>query len=89
MAVWELYYLSKEPRLSVVIRIAGLQHVGHVARMDEICMPRGLMNIQPEELRKVVRPCMRWRGKVERIQGCWELGVGGQQAWIKESGGNF
>ena len=73
----------------MVIRIAGLQHVGHIARMDEMCMPRRLMYMQPEELRKVGRPCMRWRGKVETIQGCCELGVGGQQLCIKESGGNF
>jgi len=51
----------------VVVRIAMLQHVGQIASMDEICMPRRLMYMQPEELRKVGRPCMRWRGKVERI----------------------
>jgi hypothetical protein len=39
----ELYDLFKEPRLSVVIGIARLQWAGHVARMDEICMPRRRM----------------------------------------------
>ena len=70
----ELYYLSKELRLSVLIRIAGLQCAGHVARLDEICMPRRLMFMQPAELRKVGRPCMRWRGKVGKdisMLGIW------------------
>jgi hypothetical protein len=49
----ELYDLIKEPRLSVVIRIARLRWAGHVARMDENCMPRRLMYVQPEGLRKV------------------------------------
>jgi hypothetical protein len=46
----ELYDLFKEPRLSVVIRIARLQWAGHVTRMDENCMPRRLMCVQQEEL---------------------------------------
>jgi hypothetical protein len=60
----ELYYLFKEPRLSVVIRIARLRWAGHVASMDENCMPRRLMYVQPEELRKVGRPRGRWRDEV-------------------------
>jgi hypothetical protein len=39
----ELYDFLKEPRLSVVIIIARLLWAGHVARMDEKCMPRRLM----------------------------------------------
>jgi hypothetical protein len=39
----EIYDFLKEPRLSVVIRIARLLWDGHVARMDENCMPRRLM----------------------------------------------
>jgi hypothetical protein len=35
----ELYDLFKEPRLSVVTRIARMRWAGHVARMDENCMP--------------------------------------------------
>jgi hypothetical protein len=54
----------KEPRLSVVIRIARLRWVGHVARMDENRMPRRLMYVQPERLRKVGRPRARWRDEV-------------------------
>jgi hypothetical protein len=46
----ELYDLIKEPRLSVVIRIVRLWWVGHVARMDENCMCRRLMYVQPEGL---------------------------------------
>jgi hypothetical protein len=38
----ELYDLFKEPRLSVVIRIARLWWAGHVARMDKNCMRRRL-----------------------------------------------
>jgi hypothetical protein len=49
----ELYELFKEPRLSMVIRIARLRWAGHVARMDDNCMPRRLMYVQPEGLRKV------------------------------------
>jgi hypothetical protein len=60
----ELYDLFKEPRLSVVIRIARLRWVGHVARMDENCMPRRLMYVQPEGLRKVGRQHTRWRDEV-------------------------
>jgi hypothetical protein len=75
----ELYDLFKEPRLSVVIRIARLRWAGHVARMDENCMPRRLMYVQPEGLRKVGRPRARWRDEVGKDQGCWDEGVGGQQ----------
>jgi hypothetical protein len=60
----ELYDLFKEPRLSVVIRIARLRWAGHVARVDENCMPRRLIYVQLEGLRKVVRPHARWRDEV-------------------------
>jgi hypothetical protein len=60
----ELYGLFKEPRFSVVIRIARLQWAGHVVRMDENCMTRRLMYVQPEGLRKVGRPHARWRDEV-------------------------
>jgi hypothetical protein len=39
----ELYDLFKEPRLSVVIKIASLRWAGHFVRMNEKCMPRRLM----------------------------------------------
>jgi hypothetical protein len=68
----ELYDLFKEPRLSVIIRIARLRWAGHVARMDENCMLRRLMYVQLEGLRKVRRPYARWRhevGKNARILG--------------------
>jgi hypothetical protein len=58
------YNLFKEPRLSVVICIARLGWAGHVARMEGICMPRRLMYMHPEGLRKVGRPRSRWRGEV-------------------------
>jgi hypothetical protein len=60
----ELYDLFKEPRLSVIIGIARLRWADHVARMDENCMPRRVMYVQPEELRKVGRPRGRWRDNV-------------------------
>jgi hypothetical protein len=49
---------------SVVIRIARLRWAGHVARVDENCMPRRLIYVQLEGLRKVVRPHARWRDEV-------------------------
>jgi hypothetical protein len=60
----------------VVIRIARLQWAGHVARMDENCMPTRLMYVQLEGLRKVGKPCARWRDEV------------GKDARIKELVGN-
>ena len=59
-------------RLSVVIRIARLQWAGHVAGMNEICMPTRLMYMQPEGLRKVGTPrakCKDERGKDARMLG--------------------
>jgi hypothetical protein len=50
----------------VIIRIARLRWSGHVARMDENCMRRRLMYMQPEGLRKVGRPRARWRDEVGR-----------------------
>jgi hypothetical protein len=50
----------------MVIRIVRLRWAGHVARMDENCMPRRLMCVQPEGLRKVGRPRDRWRDEVEK-----------------------
>jgi hypothetical protein len=52
----KLYDLLKESRLSTVIRIARLRWACNVTRMDENCMPRRLMYLQPELLRKVRRP---------------------------------
>jgi hypothetical protein len=60
----EFYDLFKVPRLSVAIRIARLRWADHVARMVDNCMPRRLMYVQPEGLRKVGRPRARWRDKV-------------------------
>jgi hypothetical protein len=60
----------------MVIRIARLWWAGHVARMDENCMPTRLMYVQLEGLRKVGKPCARWRDKVgkdARIAGIKEL----------------
>jgi hypothetical protein len=69
----ELYDLFKESTLSMVIRIARLQWAGHVARMDKNCMLRRLMYVQPEGLRKVGRPCARWRDEVGKDAGFKEL----------------
>jgi hypothetical protein len=60
----ELCDLFKDPRLSVVIRMARLRWAGRVARMDEKSMPRRLMCLQPEGLRKMGRPRARWRDEV-------------------------
>jgi hypothetical protein len=40
----------------VVIRIDILGWAGHVARMEDICMPRRELYTQPEVLGKVGRP---------------------------------
>jgi hypothetical protein len=49
----ELYDLFKEPRLSVIIRIASMRWADDFASMDENFMRRRLMYVQPEGLRKV------------------------------------
>jgi hypothetical protein len=56
----------KEPRLSVIIRIARLRWAGHIARMDENCRRRRLVYVQPEGLRKVGRQRARWIDEVGR-----------------------
>jgi hypothetical protein len=80
--------LSKEPRLSVVIRTARLHWAGHVARMDENCTPRRLMYVQMEGLRKVGRPRARWRdemGKDARMLGLgsWWATAMNREEWRK------
>jgi hypothetical protein len=62
----------KEPRLSVVIRVARLWWADHVVRMDENYMHRRLMHVQLKGLRKVRRPRARWRDEVGKDQGCWD-----------------
>jgi hypothetical protein len=42
----------KEPKLSFIIRISTLRWAGHVIRMEENCIPRSLMYMQPEGSRK-------------------------------------
>jgi hypothetical protein len=84
----KLYDLFKEPRLSVIIRVARLRWAGHVARMDENCMPRRLMCVQPERLRKVGRPRSRWRdevGKYARMLGLrsWWSTAMNREEWRK------
>jgi hypothetical protein len=58
---------------SVVIRIARLWWAGHVAGMDEKCMSRKLMYVQPEGLRKVGRSRAKWRDEVGKDAGIKEL----------------
>jgi hypothetical protein len=84
----ELYDLFTEPRLSVVIRIARLRWAGHVERIDENCMPRRLLYVQPEGLRKVGRPRARWRdevGKDARMLGLrsWRATAMNRKEWRK------
>jgi hypothetical protein len=72
----------------VVIRITRLQWAGHVARMDENCMPRRLMYVQMEGLRKVGRPRARWRDEVRkdvRMLGLstWWATAMNQEEWRK------
>jgi hypothetical protein len=69
----ELYDIFKVPRLSVLIIIARLRWAGHVARMDENCMPRRMMYVQPEGLRQMGRPRARWRDEVGMEAGMLEL----------------
>jgi hypothetical protein len=83
-----MYKLFKEPRLSVVIRIARLRWAGNVARMHEKCMPRRLMYVQLEGLRKVGRPRARWRdevGKDARMPGLrsWWATAMKREEWRK------
>jgi hypothetical protein len=80
----QLYDLSKEPRLSVIIRIARLRWAGHVTRMVVNSMPRRLMCMQPERPRKVERPCAWWRDDVVKdarmpgIRSWWATAVNGE-----------
>jgi hypothetical protein len=84
----ELYDLFKEPSLSVLIRIARLRWAGHVARMDENCMPRRLLCVQPEKLRKVGRPRARRRDEMGkdasmlRLRSWWATAMNGEE-WRK------
>jgi hypothetical protein len=67
----ELHDLSKEPRLSAIIRITRLRWAGHVTRMEEDSRRR-LMYMQPEGRRKVGTARARWRddvGKDARMLG--------------------
>jgi hypothetical protein len=69
----ELYDTFKEFRLSVVIKIDMLGLAVHVARMEDICMPRRELYTQPEVLRKVRRPrvvCKVEVGKDARMLVC-------------------
>jgi hypothetical protein len=84
----EVYDIFKEPRLSTVIRIARLQCSGHVEIMDKNSMPRRLMYVQPEGLRKVGRPCARWKdevGKDARTTGLrsWWATAMNREEWRK------
>jgi hypothetical protein len=84
----ELYGLFKEPRLSMIIRIARLRWAGHVTRMEENCMRRRLMYAEPEEPRRVGRPRAGWRddvGKDARILGIrsWWATAMNREEWRK------
>jgi hypothetical protein len=73
---------------SVLIRIARLRWAGHVERMDENCMSRRLMYVQPEGLRKVGRPRARWRdyvGEDARMLGLrsWWATAMNREDWRK------
>jgi hypothetical protein len=87
----ELYDLFKEPIHSVVIRITRLRWVGHVARMEtDNCIPRRLIYVQPEGVRKVERPRARWRdevGKDARMLGLRSWWVTAMNR--EEGGGQF
>jgi hypothetical protein len=84
----ELYGLFKDPRLSVIIRIARLRWAGHITRMEENSMPRRLMYMQPEGPKKVGRPGTRWRddvGKDVRMLGIrsWWATAMNREEWRK------
>jgi hypothetical protein len=84
----KLYDLFKELRLSVIIRVARLQCAGHVARMDENCVPWRLMCVQPEGLRTVGRPRSTWRDEVRKyarmlgLRSWWETAMN-REEWRK------
>jgi hypothetical protein len=82
----ELCDLFKEPRLSVIIRLARLRWAGDITRMDKNCMHRRLMYTQPEGPRKVGRPRARWRGDVGKdarllgIRNWWATSEAGRDS---------
>jgi hypothetical protein len=59
-----LYYLFKEPRLSITIRSARLRWTGHVRRVDEKALPRRIMYVTRIGQRKTGRPKARLREEV-------------------------
>jgi hypothetical protein len=72
----------------VIIITARLRWAGHVARIDENCVLRTLMYVQPEGLRKARRPRARWRdevGKDARMLGLrsWWAAVMNGEDWRK------
>jgi hypothetical protein len=84
----EVCDIFKDPRLSVIIRIARLRWAGHFTRIDENSMPTRWMYMQPEGPRKVVRRRARWRddvGKDARMLGIrsWWATAMKREEWRK------
>lgn len=61
MYVW-LSIQARSHNCSCLVKAASITY--SVARMEENCMPRRLMYLQPEGQRKVGRPRARWSDEV-------------------------
>ena len=75
----ELRQLSELPLITSIIRTQRLRWAGHVVRMGEHRIARGVMLGRPEGRRPVGRPRMRWEDNVERDME--QLGVETPNHW--------
>lgn len=55
-----LYNLCKEPETRVTVKTTKLRWVGHVLRMEDCEMTKGVMLHKPEDKRETSRPKARW-----------------------------
>ena len=65
--------LTRQPLITNYIRAQRIRWAGHVARMEEGRMPRGVMEGKIAVRRPVGRPRMRWRDNLMR--NLEELGI--------------
>jgi hypothetical protein len=60
----ELYNIYKEPSIVKMIKIARLEWLGHIARMEDNAPCKKITFSQPEGSRKKGRPKLRWLDSV-------------------------
>jgi hypothetical protein len=70
---------TADPIIVRVIKLRRMKTAGHVARMVERCVHRGLVG-KPEGKRQISRPRRRWEDNIK--MGLQEVGCGGKD-WIE------